>query len=277
MRTYYHIDSTQKVFGKHLSAASIDRIIRYSFGVDFYGVLGWKVIQYKLLPLMPMSRYWYKPRDHFDQMDHNNAIETYKSHRAELDEILNDEKFPLPGTEMIFRTLGRSTHAISDIFSHSNFIELLYEYYTEDPAAAEQAKKSGKSVAEHVRDSGPTFAQVLNDAEWSAFREKYIPKLFTFQALPDTGPNCHEERNLDWPTSKGASREKYPGIFEASYQVSIRELTAVVDALFERLKRENPAKYELLTGAYRSAADNGEPGPAAKQAKWWSDFFKVWD
>lgn len=278
MRTYYHLEAMYDVFEKHLSSASIDRIIRYNFGVDFYGVLGWKVIQYKIFPLLPLAKYWYKELDHFDQMDSATAMNTFNTHKQWIFDTIDDEKFPPTGTESIFRTLGRSTHAISDIFSHSNLMELLFDYYRDNSAPAEKVKASGQKLNEYLRDHGPTATDLFESPDYAEFREKYLPKLFTFQSVPDTGPNCHEERALDWPTSIGSSREGYEGIFEAAFQISLRELHLIVDNLFDRLKKENPAKYEMLTKAYRApGAEAKQPGPAAKRAKMWSDVFKVWD
>lgn len=278
MRTYYHLEAMYKVFEPHLSSASIDRVIRYNFGVDFYGVLGWKVVQYKILPLYPFAKYWYKELDHFDQMDRERAVETFNAHKQWIFDIIDDEKFPLTGPEMIFRTLGRSTHAISDIYSHSNIMELMFDYFREDPDASGKVKSSGMKLNEYIRDNGPTVTDLLESPDFAAFRTTYLPKLFTFQSVPDTGPNCHEERALDWPTSIGSSKEEYVGIFEAAFQISLRELQLIIDNLFDRLKKENTSKYEMLNKAYRAPGEESkQPGPAAKRAKWVSDIFKVWD
>lgn len=278
MRTYYHYTELKNALGKHMTPAGIDRVFRYNFGVDFYGVIAWKILQYKILPLYPAANYWYKPLDHFDQMNVDEALNVWRDHIQWIMDVADDSKYPLAAPEKIFRTIGRSSHAISDIFSHSNLIELIYDYFRNDAAAAAMLKESGLDIDNFLAGRCPLFSQLLEEEQYEPFRKDYLPKLFTLQSIPDEGPESHEERNLDDPTAPGATKEEYPRAFDIAVSLGQRELEKIFDNLFDNLGKNNPEKYKLLTETGRDSnlvAD--EHGPATRRSKWWSDRFQVWD
>ncbi len=277
MRTYYHFTELKNALGKHMTPAGIDRVFRYNFGVDFYGVIAWKILQYKIFPLYPAAHYWYKPLDHFDQMNKDEALGVWHDHIQWIMDVADDAKYPLADPEKIFRTLGRSSHAISDIFSHSNLIELIYDYFRNDAAAADIQKESGLELDDFLVSRCPLFSQLLESEQFDSFRKDYLPKLYTFQSLPDEGPDSHEERNLDDPTAPGASKEEYPRAFDIALYLGQKELEKIFDELFSNLKENNPEKYRLLTETGRDAnLGAAEQGPATRRSKWWSDRFGVW-
>jgi len=276
LRTFYHVDSVKKTFGRHLPPGAVDHIVRYNFGVDFYGVLGWKILQKKVFPLYPLARYWYHEIDHFDHMNGPETIlDTYRMHVDWIMETLDDGKYPPGGAEKIFRTLGRSSHAIVDIFSHSNLVDLLYDYYRSVPAA-ETVSESGMEVPEFVEKHAPLLEELAGSPEHAEFREKFLPRLFTFISIPDEGPGSHEESNLDAPDAPGSTREEYPLAFAAAIALGDRQLSSVVEKYFELLKNDNPRKLDMLL-SIGADAEAGKPGPAERRAKWWSDLFAVWD
>lgn len=278
MRTYYHYIELKRALGRHMTPGGIDRVFRYNFGVDFYGVIAWKILEKKIFPLYPVANYWYKPLDHFDQMDKDEAIRTWRDHIRWIMETADDAKYPMENPEKMFRTMGRSSHAISDIFSHSNLVELIYDYFRNDDEAAALAGGSGPELDEFLVTRCPLFSELLDSPEFASFRRDYLPQLFTLQAIPDTGPDCHEERNLDFPSAPGSTKKEYPRAFDIALNLGERELVRIFDDLFDLLRKENPEKYRLLTetgGGVSHGTD--ELGPAAKRGKWWSDRFDVWD
>ncbi|HOO57519.1 MAG TPA: hypothetical protein PLN69_11890 [bacterium] len=278
MNTIYHINAVRAAFEKYMSPSAVDIIIRYNFNTDFYGAVGWKIQEHNVLPLMPLGRHWYKRLDHFDQMDSEELIETYELHKNWILELADDSRFPISKPGKIFRVMGRSSHSLTDIASHTNLVPMLYDFYRTNPEAVSEMNDSGKPIHEFLAENGPTLGKILKESRFKTIHDECLPKLFSFQSIPDKGPTCHEECNMDKPTAKGCNREEYPEIFSVATALSIREVCDVVDELFSELKQNNPSKYKFLNETHRdSDLDYGEMGKYASRAKWWSLKFGGWE
>jgi len=279
MNAKYHLDIAKTAFQDYLSQTALDHVIRYNFNVDFYGSVGWKILQYHILPLYPVGNHWYKRLDHFDQTDDfDSVLAMWRQHRTWIDEILDDRIFPAKKLGPIFRVLGRSSHSMTDAYSHTNFSYMLYDYFREYPEAVEAVKQSGKSVEDYIIDVKPTISSVIFRDNLPGFREKYLPKLFSFQSIPDTGPRSHGEKGVDSPKSKTCSDPKYPKLFDVVYAIAEKDIKETIKSFFDKLREDNPAKYEYITGALKEVPlPGGAPGPRERRAFFWAKKFDGWD
>ncbi len=277
MKIYYHNKVVRAVFLKHMSPFAVDKIIRYNFNTDFYGSPGWKIVEHNVIPFTPLGRHWYKPTDHVDQMDSEGVINTWRLHVTALNSIVDRRRFPPKKLMPMIRILGRTSHSITDIFAHSSIVELLYDFHRNDPVAKKLVSDSGLSVDKYLAAHCPTISTLLNSPEYKNFRTEYIPKMFSFQSIPDKGPTSHLECNLDAPDGPGSVKPQYPNAFDVALACAIREVAEHVDNLFEQLKKEQPEKYEALTTAWRdNPLKPDQPGPCSRRSKWWSDRFGGW-
>jgi hypothetical protein len=279
MNTLYHINVVRAAFKDYLSPTSIDRVLRYNFNTDFYGSPGWKIMEHKVFPLYPLARHWYFRFDHFDQLDGPDAIiETWHMHKNRIMDLIDNSKYPPKKLGPIFRILGRSSHALTDIPSHTNFVHLLYEYLQEDPAARKMVEASGKKLGEYIGEFGPTFGYILTAPEYSGFREKYIPRLLSFISIPDSGPTSHSECGIDSPNSPACKKDSRQELFNVALNLSMREVIDVIREFFERLRIENSEKFRILTEAFRdSGMAPDEPGKYARRARFWATKVGGWD
>ncbi len=275
MNTLYHFNAAHSVFDKYLSPKAMDIVIRYNFNTDYYSAIGWKALQYKVYPLFPVARYWYKNIDHFDEMNSSEEVlATWRHHRDLLMSVADDAKFPPNKLRWMLRILGRSSHALTDISSHTNYVHLMRKYYSTEAGPRGEVAASGKSVDDFLRDSGPSFGSMVNDAKFADFREKYLPELFAYQSIVDKGPRSHSESGVDSPKSTACAND--PKLFEVSFSMSLRNTAEVVEALFEKLKKENSVKYKALTEAYRDV-QAAAPGKYEKRSRWWAEKVGGWD
>lgn len=276
MKTLYHIKIARAAFGNHITPRAMDWILRGDFNTDFYGSLGWKILQHKVFPLYPFAKYWYKPIDHLDLCDGLPMLsEGWRELIRRINEIADDSAYPAGDARKMLIKISRAAHSLSDIYAHSTFIELLYEYYRNDPAASAEVQKSGLSVQDYIIKSGPLFSEVdeNKNGKYNTLRTQYLePKIFSDECLPDdTGPRSHEEINKDCPTCKMASNPDYPGIFEIAMALATRDTAGIVGGFFDKLKTQNPEKHKALTTAM--PGELTPPGPFEKRAIFWSKKF----
>lgn len=279
MNTLYHIRIVKAAFNEYLSPLAVDHVIRYNFNTDFYGAIGWKIKLYKVFPFYPIARRWYMNSDHFDQLaTPETIVKNWHIHRDRIMELADDSKYPPKKIWPIFRILGRSSHAISDIPSHTNFFNVLYDYYRDEPDARKVVEASGKSIADYLTLNGPTFGQIVFSPQYSDFREKYFPKLFSFISIPDIGPLSHAECGIDAPSSPACKNDDYPGIFDIVLNLAKRDVTVIIRDFFEKLRNENPEKFKIITEAFRGAEPApGEPGKYERRAFFWATKVGGWD
>ncbi|HOY64591.1 MAG TPA: hypothetical protein PLK80_10150 [bacterium] len=278
MNTLYHLSIVKTAFRDHLSPAAIDTVARYNFNTDFYGVIGWKALNWKVFPLYPFARRWYQELDHFDHwQEPEKIIENWRMHRDLIMEIADDKKHPPGKLESMYRILGRSSHAISDLTSHTNFVPMLFEYYSEDEEAKAKLLESGMTAAEYIPENAPTFGHVLNLPAYARFREKYLPKLFAFISVPDEGPRSHSECGMDSPNEPRTYGNLHPGIFKSVYRISERDVSNIVRELFDKLKIENPAKFQALAEDRRDILIGPDGGPRERRARFWAQKVGGWD
>jgi hypothetical protein len=265
------------IFDKYLSPKAVDVVIRYNFNTDFYAAVGWKALQYKILPFYPVARRWYKNTDHFDEMNESaDIVANWRHHYGLIMEVIDDTKYPLDKIQKIWRILGRSSHAMSDITAHSNLVLLLFDYFRDEAGARKVWEASGKTVEDFISAEGPTLGNIINEPKYADFREKYFPKYFAYQSIRDVGPRSHSECNMDRPMSPMCVSN--PKIFKVALDLARREACDVFDTFFEKLKIENPAKFKLLTEAYRDdSLPFGEYGKFAGRARWWAQKVGGWD
>ncbi|MFA6447970.1 MAG: hypothetical protein WCX65_00740 [bacterium] len=276
MNTLYHIQVAHAAFDKYLTPKAVDVVIRYNFNTDFYSSIGWKALQHKVVPFYPIARRWYKRSDHFDEMpDSGEIVATWNHHYGLIMDLLDDAKYPPNKLKPIWRILGRSSHALSDITAHSNLVHLYFEYFANEPDARKTFEASGKSMEDFLAESGPTLGMIISEPRYADFREKYFPRYFSYQSMVDVGPRCHDECSLDKPTSKGCRGN--PVLFKIAFAIAQREAVDIVHAFFEKLKAENPAKFKSLAEAFNDAGPQGEHGKYASRARFWAAKFGGWD
>lgn len=278
MNGFYHIKVVHEVFDKHLTPAGVDRVIRYNFNVDFYGCTGWMLLLKRVYPLYPLARHWYDKHDHIDQMDSAEIVETWRGYVDRINATIDDAAFPPSKPDRIFHTLGRASHALTDVYSHTCIAQLIYDYFSGDAVGKAAFGAASKALPDFLIDDGPTLSQLLGDAEYAPFRKNWLPKLFAFQCLPDTGPNSHCERGIDGPNSKGVMDDAYPRLWNTAYALAVRDVSLVIGAYFTRLKAENPAKFDVVTGFRRDAGlgPAGE-GPCFRRARFWARLVGGWE
>jgi hypothetical protein len=277
VNTLYHLQIAHSVFDKYLSPKAFDIVFRYNFNTDFYSSIGWKALQHKVVPFYPVARRWYKKSDHFDEMaDSGEIVANWQHHNGLIMELLDDAKYPADKLKPIWRILGRSSHALSDITAHSNLVLLLYEYYEKEPGPRKLFEASGKTIDRFLSEDGPTLGSIINESQYADFREKYFPRYFSYQSMVDVGPRSHSECSLDKPTSPGCAGN--PALFDIALAIAHREAVAVGHEFFEKLRTQSPAKFKALTEAYRDAAPKaGELGKFARRARFWALKFGGWE
>jgi len=277
LNTLYHMRIAHAVFDSYLSPKAFDIVMRYNFNTDFYAAIGWKALQYKIFPLFPVARHWYRRSDHFDEMSEcGEIVSNWHHHYNLIAELADDAKYPVNKLMRIFRILGRSSHALSDITAHSNIVLLLYEYFQTEPNARKKVEESGKSIDDYLSTEGPTFGRIINEDEFADFREKYFPRYFSYQSIRDVGPRSHSECNMDSPKSPACAGN--PRIFEIAFNIAQREAVSVIHGFFEKLKTDNPAKYKAITEAFRDDAQKpDEPGKYTRRAQFWAQKVGGWD
>lgn len=278
MKTLYHLNLVKSSFGPFLTPRGLDWTIRGNFNTDFYGSIGWMMKLKKVTPLNFISDHWYKRIDHMDEMyDFTKVSIAWNELRRRIAECADDSLYMPKQVKKMFITLGRATHSMSDIYSHSNYLELLFDYYRNDPEAAEKFKSSGLPLADFIGEHAPTFSEIIESPDrHSSLINKWIkPKLFTDQAIPDEGPRSHDEINKDYPRSKRSNSPEFPGIFNALMAMDERDMTNVVRRFFEELREKNFLKFTLLTTAMPGAMSG--PGKFERRAHFWASKFDAWE
>ena len=275
MKTFYHLDVARIAFKPYLKPRALDWLIRGNFNTDFYGSLGWKILEYKVFPLYIPAKHWFKPIDHLD-MCRNLAelIENWNELRRRMTEVIEDAKYPPRNVKKMLISLGRSSHSMTDVYAHSNYNELLYDYYKKDPRGAAEAGKSGLPLPEFVGKKGPLFSSFAagGNGNYGVLRKEYLePLIFTDECLPDVGPRSHDQINKDSPECKMASHPDYPDIFNQAMALAYRDVKGIVAEFFKQFKKQNPEKYRILTEAF--PGEMNEPGPFEKRAIYWSNKF----
>ena len=277
MKTLYHLQVARAAFEPYLTPRGVDWILRGNFNTDFYGAIGWMILLKKVFPLYPIARHWYKEIDHMDQMGtYDVVLENWRELCARVRRCADDELYPPQKVKAMFIALGRASHSLTDIYAHSNYVELLYEYYKNEGAA--EVEQSDTPMPGYVGKHAPTFSTVLDQADdkFSLLTKKYLkPNLYTFDSVPDEGPRCHEENAKDNPESNGSLNPDCPEIFVQVMALAHRDIPRIFKEFFDSLQQENPEKYKSLTSAFPGELEG--PGPFERRAKYWSDKFDAWD
>lgn len=278
MNSLYHIQVARAAFEEYLTPRGLDWVIRGNFNTDFYGSMGWMLLLKKVYPLYPAARHWYKAIDHLDQnADYATTVAGWNELRRRIDECADNALYPPAAVKKMFIALGRASHSLTDIYAHSVYVELLYDYYRSDAEAKQQVEQSGLPLHEFIGKHAPTFGEVVdNEDAHRRLLDNFIrPGMYTLIALPDEGPRSHSEQSKDRPASKGSMNPDYPEIFTPVMALATRDVCAVIKDFFEKLKAQNPEKYAALNTAFPGAL-NG-PGAFERRAKWWSDRFNAWE
>lgn len=278
MNSLYHIQVARDAFEEYLTPRGLDWIIRGNFNTDFYGSLGWMILLKKVFPLYPAARHWYKAIDHLDQNDdYVNTVAGWNELRRRITDCADNALYAPTEVKKMFIALGRASHSLTDIYAHSNYVELLYDYYRKDAGAKQQAEQSGMPLHEFIAKHAPTFSDVIDNEETHRrLLDDFVrPGLYTFVSLPDEGPRSHSEQAKDRPTSKGSMKPEYPEIFTPVMALATRDVCAIVKDFFEKLKTNNEEKFRALATAF--PGDLSGPGTFEKRAKWWSDRFNAWE
>jgi hypothetical protein len=277
MNSLYHLQVAKAAFKPYVTPRGLDWIIRGNFNTDLYGAVGWIILLKGIKPLMPLARHWYKPIDHVDeQSSFHDITAMWNELRRRAFDVIDNAGYPPRNFKKMFITLGRTSHSLTDIYSHANYVELLYEYYRAEGAG--DVVRSGLSLPEFIGRLAPTFTQVADAAEGghSLFIEKYLkPKLFTDQCVPDEGPLSHKEINKDNPSSPRCNDQRYPDMFTQVMALAERDVKAIYEKFFEKLKSENYLKHYILTHALPGELQG--PGFFERVAKFWSDLVGGWE
>jgi hypothetical protein len=278
MKTLYHIQVAKAAFEPWLTPRGLDWVLRGNFNTDFYGSMGWMILLKGVSPLYFAARHWYKGIDHMDQMDSVTDIaDKWNELRRRLRAVADDSEYKPTQVKKMFIQLGRNSHSLTDIYAHSNYVELLFGYYGADPRATELVAQSGLPLWKYIAEHGPTFSELIdNQDEWRDLMVKHMaPGLFCAQAVPDEGPRSHDAINKDTPVAARSQDPAYPGIFKAVMALAHRDVVSIVNEFFLDLKERNTLKFTMLTQAF--PGDMPEPGAFEKRAIFWSQIFKGWD
>jgi hypothetical protein len=277
MKTFYHVNVAKAAFAPYFKPRALDWIIRGNFNTDFYGSVGWMMKLKNALNFI--SNHWYKAIDHMDDMfEFGLIVEAWNELRRRVAECADDDKYPPKRVKNMFITLGRASHSMTDVYSHSNYMELLYDYYRTDASAAKQVEQSGLSMPEYVGRHAPTFTQIADsrNGEYAALIDKWLrPQMFTDQSVPDEGSRSHSEMNKDNPEAKRLANANFPDMFNQMMALADRDVTAIFKKFFEELKETRFLKYTILTNAMPGALDG--PGKFERRARFWSSKFDAWD
>lgn len=270
MYMLYHKTCVEAALESRLTPFALDAVIGANFNCDLLGNIAWKVLEKKIFPLYPIAWIAYRKEVHLDESKNFDALTEAWRGRAGLLDALLDPSTPAP-PKRIARTLGHATHSMADLYTHSNYPELLFGYYREQGVAEDR-------LAAHIAENGLLFSDVAAGGAgvpadlMSVLKEQ----MFSDQSLPDVGPRSHKEINKDTPKSPRCNDPKYPGIFEATFGLSKRDTVKLVSRFMDKLQASRPDALAALL-AWGKEREMKRPGPGERRAKRLTDLVGTWD
>lgn len=264
----YHVDLVKTACKPYFNDFALDQIIGANFNCDLVGNVGWKIVEKHVYPLMPLGKIMYNKDVHLDICrSFEELAKSWRGRIALLDQHLDPQNQPSP--VRVIRSLGHATHAMADIYTHCNYVELLYDFFR------------GKGISEpqlagHIAENAVLFSELVDNTAAHPDLQPLLKELYSDECIPDVGPRSHAEINKDYPKSKRCTDPRYPGIFQATLELARRETVTCVTRFMDRLAAERP-DVSAAVRAFGEGRAFKEPGRAMRRAMRLTAIVGTWD
>ncbi len=118
-------------------------------------------------------------KEHFDNMNFDEIVSNFNSVYSKMLSAADSYKAGEINAEALGNKVGPYFHALQDLYSHSNYIELYKSLYGETST-----------------DKIPVFGDVMSDNKWTDFRNLLKKELHTGE-YPGSGSGSHKAMNHD--------------------------------------------------------------------------------